>query len=50
MSENRDSHERNNQIVGQVKKSFLLVLIGGLVAEWVRLSLNFRSRTKKPKG
>jgi hypothetical protein len=47
MSENHDSHAGNNQIVSKVKKSFLLVLIGGLVAEWVRLSLNFRSRTKK---
>jgi hypothetical protein len=49
MSENRESHNENSQIAGNVKKSFLLVLIGGLVAEWVRLSLRYSHRSHATK-
>jgi len=33
MSDNRDSRDVKRQIAGKVKKSFLLLMIGGLVAE-----------------
>jgi hypothetical protein len=50
MSENRDNQDGKRQVVGTVKKSFLLVLIGGLIAEWARVSLKYarRSPPKKP--
>ena len=50
MSENRDSHDGKRQVVGKVKKSFLLFLFGGLAAEWVRVSLNYSHRAHAKKN
>ena len=49
MSENRDSHDGKRQMVGTLKKSFLLFLFGGLAAEWVRVSLRYSHRSREKK-